>query len=164
MKVAAAGLMPISPTTEVVPEVEIPDFARIAKLPADPRGTAASAGVCAGVGVAVVVGIEVDVGAGVAVVVDVEVDVGAGVTVAVGVEVDVGAGVTVVVGVEVGGGVSAAVVVCVGVIVDVGMAAAPLQADIMAMASIIMIPVVSQSRFFFGFFMIRSILLYFDNR
>ena len=41
MKVAAAGLTPISPTIEVVPVVEIPDFARIAKLAADPRFTAA---------------------------------------------------------------------------------------------------------------------------
>jgi hypothetical protein len=76
MKVAAAGLMPISPTTEVVPVVEIPDFARIAKLPADPRGTVAKvavgagvvvgAGVAAAVGVVVSVGVVVDVGVGVA--------------------------------------------------------------------------------------------------
>jgi hypothetical protein len=41
MAVAAIGLTPISPTIEVVPVVEIPDFARIAKLAADPRGTGA---------------------------------------------------------------------------------------------------------------------------
>jgi hypothetical protein len=41
MKVAAAGLIPISPTIEVVPVVEIPDFARIAKSPTDPRSTGA---------------------------------------------------------------------------------------------------------------------------
>jgi hypothetical protein len=41
MKVAAAGLTPISPTIEVVPVVEIPDFDRIAKFAADPRGTGA---------------------------------------------------------------------------------------------------------------------------
>ena len=35
------GLTPISPVIEVVPVVEIPDFARITKLPADPSGTAA---------------------------------------------------------------------------------------------------------------------------
>ena len=39
MAVAAIGLTPISPTIEVVPVVEIPDFARITKLPAVPRST-----------------------------------------------------------------------------------------------------------------------------
>jgi hypothetical protein len=38
---AGAGLTPISPVTEEVPVVEIPDFARITKLPAVPRTTAA---------------------------------------------------------------------------------------------------------------------------
>ena len=33
MKLAAAGLTPISPVIEVVPVVEIPVFARITKLP-----------------------------------------------------------------------------------------------------------------------------------
>ncbi len=41
MAVLLIGLTPISPTIEVVPVVEIPDFARIAKLPDDPRFTAA---------------------------------------------------------------------------------------------------------------------------
>ena len=35
------GLTPIFPTIEVVPVEEMPDFDRIAKLPADPRFTAA---------------------------------------------------------------------------------------------------------------------------
>jgi hypothetical protein len=39
--VLAIGLTPIFPTIEVVPVVEIPDFARITKLPADPRSTGA---------------------------------------------------------------------------------------------------------------------------
>jgi hypothetical protein len=39
MAVAAIGLTPISPTTEVLPVVVIPDFARIVKLPAVPRST-----------------------------------------------------------------------------------------------------------------------------
>jgi hypothetical protein len=37
MVLAAAGLTPISPVTWVAPVVEIPDFARIAKLPVVPR-------------------------------------------------------------------------------------------------------------------------------
>jgi hypothetical protein len=41
MALAAAGLTPISPVTWVIPVVEIPVFARIAKLPAVPRFTAA---------------------------------------------------------------------------------------------------------------------------
>ena len=40
MNVAAAGLIPISPTTEVAPVVEIPDFAKTVKLPAEERLTA----------------------------------------------------------------------------------------------------------------------------
>jgi hypothetical protein len=39
--VAWAGLTPISPTIAVVPVLEIPVFARITKLPAVPRFTAA---------------------------------------------------------------------------------------------------------------------------
>ena len=39
--VAAIGLTPISPVIEVDPVVEIPDFVRITKLPADPRFTVA---------------------------------------------------------------------------------------------------------------------------
>ena len=41
MKLAAAGLTPISPVTAVVPVVEIADFARITKFPAVPRSTGA---------------------------------------------------------------------------------------------------------------------------
>jgi hypothetical protein len=41
MEVAAYGLMPISPVICVVPVVDIPVSARIAKLPADPRSTGA---------------------------------------------------------------------------------------------------------------------------
>src|SRR5450830_1909791 len=41
MVLAGAGLTPISPVTEEVPVVEIPDFARITKLPAVPRTTGA---------------------------------------------------------------------------------------------------------------------------
>jgi hypothetical protein len=37
MVLAAAGLTPISPVTWDVPVFEIPDFARITKLPAAPR-------------------------------------------------------------------------------------------------------------------------------
>ena len=76
MKVAAAGLAPISPTTEVVPVVEIPDFARITKLAADPRGTGActvDVGVVVAMVVAIVVAVAVCVVADVDVVVDVEV-------------------------------------------------------------------------------------------
>jgi hypothetical protein len=40
MDVAAIGLTPIFPVIFVVPVVVIPDFVRIAKLPADPRFTA----------------------------------------------------------------------------------------------------------------------------
>ena len=39
--VASAGLIPMSPTTEVVPVVDIPVFERTTKLPAVPRLTAA---------------------------------------------------------------------------------------------------------------------------
>src|SRR4030066_385551 len=61
MKVAAAGLIPISPTIEVVPVVEIPDFARTAKLPADPRGTGdGPLGTGGGVGVGVGLGVQAD--------------------------------------------------------------------------------------------------------
>jgi hypothetical protein len=63
MKVAAAGLIPISPTIKVVPVVEIPDFGRITKLPADPRGTTARG---------VIVGVVVDVAVRVVVAVAVE--------------------------------------------------------------------------------------------
>jgi hypothetical protein len=38
---AATGLTPISPVIAVDPVVDIPDFARITKLPADPRLTVA---------------------------------------------------------------------------------------------------------------------------
>ncbi len=41
MAVLSIGLTPISPIIEVVPVVEMPDFDRMAKLPADPRFTAA---------------------------------------------------------------------------------------------------------------------------
>ena len=41
MAVLSIGLTPILPTIEVVPVVETPDFARITKLPAVPRFTAA---------------------------------------------------------------------------------------------------------------------------
>jgi hypothetical protein len=41
MAVLLIGLTPIFPTIEVVPVEEMPDFDRIAKLPADPRFTAA---------------------------------------------------------------------------------------------------------------------------
>lgn len=39
MAVLVIGLTPISPTIEVAPVVEIPDFDRITKLPAVPRFT-----------------------------------------------------------------------------------------------------------------------------
>jgi hypothetical protein len=39
MAVEPMGLTPISPVTTELGTVEIPDFARIAKLPADPRFT-----------------------------------------------------------------------------------------------------------------------------
>jgi len=80
--------------------VEIPDFARIAKLPAVPRGTTAR-GVVVDVGVGVVVAGGVGIGVAVAVGFGVAVAVGFGVAVAVGfdVAVAVGFGVTVVVGV-----------------------------------------------------------------
>ncbi|MDZ7625912.1 MAG: hypothetical protein U5J96_18810 [Ignavibacteriaceae bacterium] len=41
MAVAAAGLIPKSPTIAVVPVVEIPVFARTTKLPAVPKSTGA---------------------------------------------------------------------------------------------------------------------------
>jgi len=41
MAVAAIGLTPISPVIKVDPVVDIPDFAKMTKLPADPRFTAA---------------------------------------------------------------------------------------------------------------------------
>jgi hypothetical protein len=41
MKLAAAGLIPISPVILVVPVVEIPVFARSTKSPAVPRFTGA---------------------------------------------------------------------------------------------------------------------------
>src|SRR5450830_1571016 len=41
MKLAAAGLTPISPTIAVVPMVEMADFAKTTKFPAVPRLTAA---------------------------------------------------------------------------------------------------------------------------
>jgi hypothetical protein len=41
MAVLVIGLTPISPVIEVVPVVDIPDFDRMTKLPADPRFTAA---------------------------------------------------------------------------------------------------------------------------
>ena len=48
MAVAAIGLTPMSPVMVVAPVVEMPDFAKIAKLPAEPRltvdGPAASSG------------------------------------------------------------------------------------------------------------------------
>ena len=67
-----AGLTPISPIIEVVPAVEIPDFDRIVKLPAVPRGTGARTVVVIFVGevvVGVVVGVVVIVVAGVVIVV-----------------------------------------------------------------------------------------------
>jgi hypothetical protein len=44
MYVAAAGLIPILPTIDVVPVVETPVFAKITKLPAVPRFTVAGDG------------------------------------------------------------------------------------------------------------------------
>ncbi len=43
MDVASMGLTPIFPVIDVVPVVEIPDFARMTKLPAVPRLTAGCA-------------------------------------------------------------------------------------------------------------------------
>jgi hypothetical protein len=77
-----------------------------------------------GVGVGVLVGVEVRVGVGVGVVVGVEVGVGVGVGVLVGVEVRVGVGVDVLVGVDVGVGVGVGVVVGVDVGVSVGVGVA----------------------------------------
>jgi hypothetical protein len=50
MAVAAIGLTPMFPVIEVDPVVEIPDFARTAKLPADPRFTAAGPAASAAIG------------------------------------------------------------------------------------------------------------------
>ncbi len=75
---------------------------------------------CSGVGVGVIVGVEVNVGVAVGVLVGVEVNVGVAVGVLVGVEVNVGVAVGVLVGVEVNVGVAEGVLV--GVEVNVGVA------------------------------------------
>jgi hypothetical protein len=137
MYVAAAGLTPISPVIWVVPVVEIPVFARIAKLAAVPRGTGVSMCVDVDVGVVVCVGVGVCV----------DVDVGVVVCVGVGVCVDVDVGVVVCVGVGVCVDVDVGVVVCVGVGVGVGVAR--VQADTSVMANIKMRDIVSPSIVFF---------------
>jgi hypothetical protein len=119
MYVAAAGLSPISPVIEVVPVVEIPVFARIAKSPAVPRDTGAR---------------PVDVG--------VEVDVGVGTTVDVGVYVDVDIGVVVAMDVGVCVGVVA------DVAVGVGVKSVPPQADTSVIADIKMRDIVIPSMIF----------------
>lgn len=121
MYVAAAGLSPISPVIEVVPVVEIPVFARIAKSPAVPRDTGAR---------------PVDVG--------VEVDVGVGTTVDVGVYVDVDIGVVVAMDVGVCVGVVADVAVGVGVDLE----SVPPQADTSVIADIKMRDIVIPSMIF----------------
>ena len=107
-----AGLTPISPIIEVVPAVEIPDFDRIVKLPAVPRGTGARTVVVIFVGevvVGVVVGVVVIVVAGVVIVVVV---IGMVVIVVAGVVVVVVIGMVVIV-------VAGVVVVVIGMMVIV---------------------------------------------
>jgi hypothetical protein len=107
----------------VVPVDEIPDFARITKLAADPRGTGANVGVDV-----VDVGLTDAVGA----VVDVCVVVAVGAVVDVRVVVDVG--------------------VCAGVVTavsGVGVVVAPVQADTSVKASIKMRDTASPSMFLF---------------